>query len=55
MTSQKVTLREILDKLREYIFKTHRLFVFVKAAYDLVKRNELWFVMLAHGFPTKLV
>ena len=38
---QMFTLRQILDKFREYNLQTHHLFVDFKAAYDSVKRNEL--------------
>lgn len=54
-TDQMFTLRQILDKFREYNLQTHHLFVDFKAAYDSVKRNELWQIMLEHGFPTKLI
>lgn len=54
-TDQMFTLRQILDKFREYNLRTHHLFVDFKAAYDSVKRNELWHIMLEHGFPAKLI
>ena len=54
-TDQMFTLRQILDKFREYNLQTHHLFVDFKAAYDSVKRNELWQIMLEYGFPTKLI
>ena len=40
-TAQMFTLRQILGKFREYNLQTHHLFVYFKAAYDSVKRNEL--------------
>ncbi|XP_038117204.1 uncharacterized protein LOC119769300 [Culex quinquefasciatus] len=54
-TDQMFTLRQILDKFREYNLQTHHLFIDFKAAYDSVKRNELWKIMLEHGFPAKLI
>ena len=54
-TDQMFTLRQTLDKFREYNLQTHHLFIDFKAAYDSVKRNELWQIMLENGFPTKLV
>ena len=54
-TDRIFTLRQILDKFREYNLPTHHLFVDFKAQYDSVKRNELWQIMLEHGFPTKLI
>ena len=50
-----ITLRMILDKFREYNLQTHHLFIDFKAAYDSVKRNELWQIMSEHGFPAKLI
>ena len=47
-------LRQILNKFQEYNLQTHHLLVDFKAAYDSVKRNELWHIILEHGFPTKL-
>ena len=47
--------QHILGKFREYNLQTHHRFVDFKAAYDSVKRNELWHIMLEHGFPTKLI
>ncbi|XP_055548204.1 uncharacterized protein LOC129731867 [Wyeomyia smithii] len=54
-TDQMFTLRQILDKFREHNLQTHHLFIDFRAAYDTVKRNELWQIMLEHGFPTKLI
>ncbi|XP_055525883.1 uncharacterized protein LOC129718811 [Wyeomyia smithii] len=54
-TDQIFTLRQILDKFREYNLTTHHMFVDFRAAYDSVKRNELWQIILEHGFPTKLI
>ncbi|XP_039449776.1 uncharacterized protein LOC120428760 [Culex pipiens pallens] len=54
-TDQMLSLRQILDKFREYNLQTHHLFIDFKAAYDSVKRNELWKIMLEHGFPAKLI
>ena len=49
------TVWQILDKFQEYNLQTHHLFVDYKAAYDSVKRNELWHIMLERSFPTKLI
>ncbi|XP_058064632.1 uncharacterized protein LOC131214270, partial [Anopheles bellator] len=54
-TDQMFTLRQTLDKFREFNLQTHHLFIDFRAAYDSVKRNELWQIMLEHGFPTKLI
>ncbi|XP_062709021.1 uncharacterized protein LOC134288373 [Aedes albopictus] len=49
------TLRQIIDKFREYNLQTHHLFIEFKAAYGSVKRNELWQITIEHGFPVKLI
>ncbi|XP_055533253.1 uncharacterized protein LOC129723146 isoform X2 [Wyeomyia smithii] len=54
-TDQMFTLRQILDKFLEYNLQTHHLFIDFRAAYDSVKRNELWQIMIEHDFPTKLI
>lgn len=38
-----------------FFLQTHHLFIDFKAAYDSVKRNELWKIMVEHGFPAKLI
>lgn len=38
------TLRQILDKIREYDLQTH----------DPFERNDLWKIMIERGFPAKL-
>lgn len=54
-TDQMFTLRQILEKCREYQVPTHHLFIDFKAAYDTINRNELWRVMHEHRFPGKLI
>jgi endonuclease/exonuclease/phosphatase family metal-dependent hydrolase len=53
-TDQIFTLRQILQKCREYQVPTHHLFIDFKAAYDTIDRNELWNIMDEYGFPGKL-
>lgn len=54
-TDQIFSLRQILEKCREYNVDTHHLFVDFKAAYDSVMRSELWNTMAEFGFPHKLI
>ena len=54
-TDQRFTLKKIFDKFREHNLQTHHLFIDFKAAYDTVKRNEVWRIMLEPGFPTQLI
>ncbi|XP_055626490.1 LINE-1 retrotransposable element ORF2 protein isoform X1 [Toxorhynchites rutilus septentrionalis] len=53
-TDQIFTLRQILQKCREYQVPTHHIFVDFKAAYDTIDRRQLWRIMDEHGFPRKL-
>ena len=53
-TDQVFTLRQILQKCREYKIPTHHLFIDFKAAYDTIDRSELWKIMDENGFPGKL-
>ncbi|XP_039443150.1 uncharacterized protein LOC120423415 [Culex pipiens pallens] len=54
-TDQIFTVRQILQKCREYQVPTHHLFIDFKAAYDSVDREELWKIMDENGFPGKLI
>jgi len=53
-TNQIFTLRQILQKCREYRVPTHHLFIDFKSAYDTIDRKELWKIMDENGFPGKL-
>lgn len=54
-TDQIFTLRQILEKTREFNITTHHLFVDFKAAYDSIERDELLQAMIDFGYPAKLV
>ena len=53
-TDQIFSLRQILEKCREYNVPTHHIFIDFKAAYDTVDREQLWQLMHDNGFPDKL-
>ena len=53
-TDQIFSLRQILEKCREYNLPTHHIFIDFKAAYDTVDREQLWQIMHENGFPDKL-
>ncbi|GBM40784.1 hypothetical protein AVEN_80794-1 [Araneus ventricosus] len=49
------TLRQILEKTKEYNIKTFYLFIDFKAAHDSIKRDKLLKAMIEFNIPTKLV
>nr|XP_042906426.1 uncharacterized protein LOC122270970 [Parasteatoda tepidariorum] len=49
------TLRQILEKTKEFNIRTFHLFIDFKAAYDSIKRDKLLEAMNEFGIPTKLV
>ena len=51
---QIFTLRQIIQKFREYNVPTHHVFIDFKAAYDTVDREQLWQGMYEYGFPDKM-
>ncbi|XP_058127717.1 uncharacterized protein LOC131291223 [Anopheles ziemanni] len=54
-TDQLFTLRQILQKCREYNCRTHHVFIDFKAAYDSIDRQQLWMLMKEFQFPNKLI
>ena len=49
------TLRQILQKLREFKIDTYHLFIDFKAAYDSIDRQELFKAMEEFEIPKKLI
>jgi hypothetical protein len=47
-------MRQILEKMGEYMFNTFYLFVDFKTAYDSTNRTQLFKVMEEFQIPTKL-
>jgi hypothetical protein len=54
-TDQIFSLRQILKKTYEYNIETHYLFVVFMAAYDTVKRSQLYEAMEEFGILRKLI
>jgi hypothetical protein len=54
-TDQLFALRQILEKCNEFNITTHHVFLDFKAAYDTIKRNEVYVGMSELNFPTKLI
>ena len=53
-TDQIFSIRQILQKCREYNVPTHHIFIDFTAAYDTVDREQLWQIMHHNRFPDKL-
>jgi hypothetical protein len=54
-TNQILYVRQILEKKWEYSRTVHYLFIDLKKAYDSVKREALYNIVLEFGIPKKLV
>ena len=52
---QIFTLRQILEKTKEFNIETHHLFIDFRSAYDSVKRKELYIAMREFEIPEKLI
>jgi hypothetical protein len=54
-TNQIFTLREILEKAKEFGIETHHLFIDFKSAYGTIKRDQLHNAMSEFNIPNKLI
>jgi hypothetical protein len=54
-TDQLLALRQILEKCNEFNITTHHLFIYFKAAYDTIIKNEVYVGMSELNFPSKLI
>jgi hypothetical protein len=54
-TDQIFYIRQILEKKWEYNGTVHQLFIDFKSAYDSIKREVLYNILLEFGIPKKLV
>ena len=53
--NQIFTLRQILEKTKEFCIETHHLFIDFKSAYDTKKRDQLYNAMSEFNIPNKLI
>jgi hypothetical protein len=54
-TDQILNIRQILEKKREYNGTVHQLFIDFKKAYDSVRWEALYNILIKCGIPRKLV
>jgi hypothetical protein len=54
-TNQIFTLRQMLEKTKEFGIETHHLFIDFKSAYDPVRREQLYNAMSEFNIPNKLI
>jgi len=52
---QIFTLRQIMEKTKEFSIETHHLFIDFRSAYDTVKREQLYNAMSEFNIPNKLI
>jgi hypothetical protein len=55
VTDQIFCIRQIPEKKLEHNETVHRLFIDFKKAYDSVRREELYNILIVFGVPVKLV
>jgi hypothetical protein len=55
MTDQIFYIHQVLEKKCEYNGTLHQLFIDFKKAYDLVRREVLYNILIEFGIPRKLV
>ena len=53
--NQLFTLRQILEKTKEFGIETHHLFIDFKSAYDTIKREQLCSALGEFNIPNKLI
>jgi hypothetical protein len=54
-TDHILSIRQILEKKWEYTEAVHQLFIDFKKAYDSVRREVLYNILIEFGIPMKLV
>lgn len=54
-SDQMFSIRQIMEKCKEFSVTTHHLFLDFKSAYDSVARKKLWTAMMELGVPLKLI
>ena len=53
--NQIFTLRQILEKTKEFSIETHHVFIDFRSAYDAIKREQLYNAMSEFNIPNKLI
>jgi sorting nexin-29 len=53
--NQIFTVRQILEKTKEFCIETHHLFADFKSAYDTTERKQLYSAMSEFNIPNKLI
>ena len=53
--NQTFTLRQILEKTKQFGIEIHHLFIDFKSAYDTIKREQLYSAMGEFNIPNKLI
>ena len=53
--TQIFTLRQILEKTKDFGIETHHLFIDFRSAYDTTKREQLYNAMSELNIPNKLI
>jgi sorting nexin-29 len=54
-TNKIFTLRQILEKAKEFDSETHNLFIDFTSRYDTIKRDQLYSAMSEFNIPNKLI
>ena len=54
-TDQLFSIRQVMEKCREFNVALHQLFVDFETAYDKVFRRKIWSAMAEFGIPKKLI
>src|ERR1700744_3504245 len=54
-TDQLLSIRQVMEKCREFNVAIHHLFVDCETAYDKVFRRKKWGAMAEFGIPNKLI
>lgn len=54
-TDATFTVKQLIEKRREYNLETHMAFIDYEKAFDRVNRETLWEIMIRRGYPNHLI